>query len=262
MQTNPVVIVTGATTGIGRATAIEFARSGARVVLVARTVAPLHELAAQLVKEGHAALACPADVTLPDTIRQLVERTIEAHGQIDVLVNNAGITAYGPFWEIEPATFDRVMETNFLGAVRCTRAVLPHMIARRAGRIVNISSPAGKRGIPGVSAYSASKFALNGWSEALRVELRPYRIKVVLVLPDQTESELYQRAPVTVSAGGIKDLILRSPRDKADKVARHIFSACRRGQLERYTRWRSRLLIRAQQISPSFVDWVLARLVK
>ncbi len=262
MADGRVVIITGASAGIGRAIAIAYAREGARVVLTARGASALQTLADELTKQGHQAIAVPSDVTLPATFQKVVDATLEAFGQIDVLVNNAGITVYGPFWEVEPERFDAVMETNFLGAVRCTRLVLPHMIRRRSGQIVNISSPAGKRGLPQVSAYCASKFALNGWSEALRVELRAYGVSVVLVLPDQTESELYSRAPSTVSAGPFKEFMLRARRDTADSVARLVLKASRRGRLEQFTRLRSRLLVRLNQLSPALTDWVIAQVLK
>jgi short-subunit dehydrogenase len=185
-----VAIVTGASSGIGEQLARDLAARGARVVLVARREERLRALATALGGEDRAlALAC--DVADRLAVEATVARAVERWGRVDVLVNSAGVARHALFKDEPAETFVRLMATNYLGVVWAIRAVLPPMRARGAGWIVNVSSVAGKLGQPDESAYSASKFAVTGLSEALVYELAPLGIHVTTVYPALVRTEMF-----------------------------------------------------------------------
>jgi short-subunit dehydrogenase len=185
-----VAIVTGASSGIGTQLARDLVARGMRVALVARREDRLLALAAELGGEERAlALAC--DVAVRDAVDAAVARVRARWGRIDLLANNAGAARHALFKDEDPETFVRVMETNYLGVVWTIRAVLPAMRARGEGWIVNVSSVAGKLGQPDESAYSASKFAVTGLSEALGYELAPFGIHVMTVYPALVRTEMF-----------------------------------------------------------------------
>jgi len=178
-----VVLITGASSGIGLACAEQLCREGYRVYGASRSMAatPASEPPAGLERLG-------MDVTQAASVREAVDRVVSAEGRIDVLVNNAGYGLAGAFEELAPDEIQLQLETNFFGYLRVTQAVLPVMRRRGRGLIVNISSLAGLLGIPFQSMYSASKFAIEGWSEALRLELAGHNIAVVLVEPGDLQT--------------------------------------------------------------------------
>lgn len=173
------VIVTGASAGLGRALARDFAAAGWIVAAVARSEAALADLAG----EAAGVTALPCDVTDPAAVAEMTARALSLTGRIDALVNCAGIDRPGPIEELDPAEWQRILAVNLSGAFLCARAVVPAMKAAGAGRIVNVGSVAGKRGAPGAVAYCATKAGLGGLSEALALELRPHGIAVTLVSP-------------------------------------------------------------------------------
>ena len=179
--TNKTVIITGASTGIGRATAFAFHDAGARLVLAARSTAVLEQLSTDL-GGPERALPVTTDVSEPDQCQALIDRAVAQFGGVDVLVNNAGMVVSGHFEHLLPGDTERQFAVNFFGVVYCTRAALPHLKQSR-GVIVNISSVAGFFGTPTASAYSASKAALNSLGQSLRAELKPYGIGVSTVCP-------------------------------------------------------------------------------
>lgn len=179
--TDKIVIITGASTGIGRATAIAFRAAGARVAIAARSVDQLEQLASKLGGPDYA-LPAPTDVAEPDQCQALIEHTVAHFGGIDVLVNNAGMVVSGLFEYLEPGDMERQFAVNFFGVVNCIRAALPHLKQSR-GVIVNVSSVAGFIGTPTSGAYSASKAALNSLGQSLAIELKPYGIGVSTVCP-------------------------------------------------------------------------------
>ncbi len=177
------IIITGASSGIGRALAVALAERGAHLALAARRKEPLEALVTTCREHGGDALAVPTDVTDPEACRVLVERTVEAFGGVDVLVNNAGISMWARFDEVRDlSVFERLVRVNYLGAVYCTHYALPHVRARR-GLLVAISSLSGKTGVPTRSGYAASKHALQGFFDSLRVELRHTGVDVLTVSP-------------------------------------------------------------------------------
>ncbi len=183
-----VVLITGASRGIGRAIARAASARGAAVGLVARSADELDSLAAQL--DGQSK-AVPADISDPDSVEHAVNEIEAELGPIDIIVNNAGAGAYGAFVDESPETFERLLATNYLGGVHVTRAVLPGMISRRRGHIVTVGSVAGRIGAPFEAAYAATKFAQTGLSEALAVELSGVGVGVTLVNPGLVETDFF-----------------------------------------------------------------------
>lgn len=188
-----VALVTGCSSGFGLRSAVGLARAGFRVVATMRNLGRRGELDAALQRAGVSAQVVPLDVCDARACADTVAHVEREQGPVAVLVNNAGIAIGGFFEQISDAELRQQFETNFFGAVTLMRAVLPAMRSRRRGRIINVSSLNGQVSFPGLSGYAASKFALEGLSEALRVEMRPWGIKVVLVEPGIFKTDLYGR---------------------------------------------------------------------
>jgi short-subunit dehydrogenase len=179
-----VAIITGASSGIGWELALQLAGQGAWLTLAARREELLEELAEECRERGGRVLVVPTDVAEEEQCKRLIERAVEEYGRIDTLFNNAGITIWAKFEEMEVLfPFEKVMKVNYLGSVYCTRYALPYLKESK-GRIVAVSSLAGKTGVPFRSGYSASKFALVGFFETLRIELAQYGVSVTLIYPD------------------------------------------------------------------------------
>lgn len=192
--TGKVVIITGASEGIGRALALALAPQKPKLVLAARNVARLEELKGEVEALGASALIVPTDVTDQEACKALIDTTVAQLGGIDVLVNNAGGTMWTLLEEIEDISiFERLMRLNYLGSVYPTFFAVPHL-KRSKGRIVGISSVAGLIGVPTRTAYSASKHAMFGFFDSLRVELQGTGVSVTMVAPDFVVSEIHRRA--------------------------------------------------------------------
>lgn len=179
----PIALITGATQGIGRATALALGRAGYVVGLCARTESSIEDLVSDLLREGIEAAGAAADVGHPDQAQRAVDDLTRALGPADVLVNNAGILIAKPFLELTLDDWDATMATNVRSLYLMTRAVLPAMRRRRSGTIVNVASLAGRNGFAGGTAYTASKHAVLGFSRSLMLELRKEDIRVITVLP-------------------------------------------------------------------------------
>ncbi len=184
-----VVIVTGASSGIGLATVRQFGMKGSRVVMAARNEGKIRKLEATLRKEGMEVYAVVTDVQKEEDCRHLIEETIDKYGRIDILINNAGISMRAVFGELSLEVFRKVMQTNFWGAVYCTHYALPYLLESR-GSVAAVSSLAGLQALPGRTAYSASKFALHGFLEALRLEYRRQGLHVFLIAPGFTSTNI------------------------------------------------------------------------
>jgi short-subunit dehydrogenase len=182
------ILITGASHGIGRALAEAAAARGAKVIAVARSEDQLEELAGKVRAQGGSIVTVTGDITDADDRRRMVDAAIQHLGGIDILVNNAGIGATGHFADAGPDRLRKIMEVNFFGLTETTRAFLPLLRQGKQPAIVNISSIAGKRGIPARSEYSASKFAVQGFSEALRAEVAKDGIDVLIVCPGLTQT--------------------------------------------------------------------------
>jgi dehydrogenase/reductase SDR family protein 7B len=225
-MSHPVILITGGTSGIGRACALEFGRAGYQVAITGRDLARLQETAGALAAAGISHHTVQADVGDEAAAARAVEETIARFGRLDVLMNNAGISMRARFQDAELDVIKRLMQTNFFGAVFTTKFALPYLLESK-GSIVGISSIAGHRGLPGRTGYSASKFALNGFLEALRTELLPQGVHVLTAAPGFTASNIRQ---VALAADGSAQG--ESPRDEqqmmtSEEVARHLLAAVR-----------------------------------
>jgi 3-oxoacyl-[acyl-carrier protein] reductase len=182
-------LITGSGKGIGRAIAMALAREGVNVGLLSRTENDLQQVAAEIRPFGVKTSVATADVADINAVNNAVEKVQSDLGFIHILINNAGMFSFGGFLQLEPAEWERIIKVNLLGVYYVTRAVLPAMIDKQTGDIVNISSTAGQRGSVDTSAYSASKFGLNGLSESLMLELRKHNVRVNLLTPSTIDTE-------------------------------------------------------------------------
>lgn len=183
-------LVTGAGKGIGRAVAIALAKEGVHVALMARTEEQLNEVADEAKALGVKVAVVVADVADMDAVNAAVEKAKATLGPMDILINNAGTAKFGKFLELDPADWERNIQVNLMGVYYVTRAVLPDMIDRKTGDIINISSTAGQRGAAVTSAYSASKFAVMGLTESLMQEVRKHNIRVSALTPSTVVTDL------------------------------------------------------------------------
>ncbi len=222
-----IAVVTGGGRGIGAAIAGGLARLGASVIVSGRTPAPLDQTVQTITREGHRAEAFACDVTSPESVQRLAEHVQNKFGRLDVLVNNAGIGGFAtPLHQLPIEDWDRILNTNLRGVFYTIRALAPVMIARKSGHIVNISSLAGKNALPSGAAYAASKWGLNGLSYSVAEELRAHNIRVAVICPGSTNTELSPHAgkdparmlqPEDV-AHVVEMLVTQSPRSFASEV--------------------------------------------
>ncbi len=203
-----VIIITGAGRGIGRATAIRFAREGARVVIFSRTAATLAQVAREIEGEGHSVLSMAGDVSSEEDVVGLFHRVMERYGRVDALVNCAGIVAVRPFVDMDAATWDHVISVNLRGTFLCCREAFRVMAAQRSGVIINFSSLSGVKGVekfPGLSAYNVSKAGVASLTEILAVEGKPHNIRVCAVSPGAVDTEMLRQAAPHLQAGMTPD---------------------------------------------------------
>ncbi|MGV3656669.1 MAG: SDR family oxidoreductase [Chitinophagaceae bacterium] len=217
-----VVVVTGGTDGIGRALVEQLLMRGARVATCGRNHDKLYQLQSEYA--SYPLLTIVADVSNENDCRRFIERTMKAYGAIDILINNAGISMRAELKELQPNVLRTVMDINFFGTVYCTRYALD-AIMQRQGIIVGISSIAGYRGLPGRSGYSASKFALQGWLEAIRTELLHEGVHVMWVSPGFTSSNIRHAALVKDGSAQGATPLNEGKLMTADECARRILRA-------------------------------------
>lgn len=251
-----VVIITGASAGIGQALALACSRRGARVVLSARSEPALQEGQRAIIAEGGRAIAIRADVTSTEDIQGLIEGTLKEWGRIDVLVNNAGFGLWAPFDQLPLEELRRNFETNVFGAVACSQAVIPHMRKQGHGLIVNIESIVALRAMPVSAGYSASKHALHAFSEAMRVELAAEKIRVLSVCPGLIATSFHKNR---VQVGGDMDPAPQWLHLSADVCALKIVRAMESNRSQIVVAGHAKLLAIAQRISPRFLDWFFAK---
>jgi hypothetical protein len=253
-----VVLITGASSGFGAHAAQLFAKEGASVVLAARRINRLQDLAGQIQEQGGEALAVPVDVSQPAEIENMVQTVLEIYERVDILFNNAGFGRLD-FLENLTATRDVEMQVaiNLVGTILVTRVVLPYMMRRRQGHIINMSSVAGYIGAPSYTVYAATKFGMRGFTEALRREAAPFGIKVTGIYPGPAATEFGLH---TGSAGFKKKFKVPSWAEMtSEEVARKVVQAAKHPRRTVIMPWWFQPAIWANYLVPGVVDWVIRR---
>ena len=251
-----VIAITGASAGIGRATALRMARDGAAVAICARRADRLDAVAAEIVAAGGQALPMAADVTRAGDMDAFVARTLGRFGRLDVMMCNAGFGIAGAIDEIGPEQMQKLMDINYTGTYHATRAALPVFRRQGSGHIIIVSSIVGKRGVPYMGAYSATKFAQVGLAECLRSELLDTGIHVSVVYPVSTETEFFD---VMSRETGTTVTRAYGPRQSVDVVADAIARAIRRPIPEIYPHAKSRALVVLNALAPGVTDRIVKR---
>lgn len=252
-----VAIITGASFGIGREMGRVFAREGARVVLAARSADALNSLADDICRAGGEALVVPTDVSVRADAQGMVDKTMEKFGRVDILINNAGIGLYGRVENITDKGLERIFAVNLYGPLYCIQAVLPIMKKQGSGQIVNISSVAGKRGMPNDGAYAMTKFGLQALSESLRVEVKRAGIEVISVCPGLIRTDFPRHA---MREGGARPAFsMRFRRMTAEQAAWKILRACERHKREIILTFGGKALVRINHWFPRLTDWIASK---
>ena len=256
------VLITGASEGIGRALALELAAQGARLVLNARSEARLREAARDCARFGAEVVAIPGDVAQRQDCQRMVEGAIGRFGRLDTLVNNAGITMWARFDAVQDfSVFERLLAVNYLGAVYLTAAALPHLKQAR-GLIVAVASIAGLTGVPERTGYAASKHAMVGFFESLRIELRGSGVAVSIIAPDFVASQIHRRA-VGPDGKPLGQTPMQESRIMtAEACARLMVRAMQRRQRLAILSPRGRLGRWARLIAPAWVDGIAQRAIR
>ncbi len=249
-----VVIVTGASSGIGEAIAREFAKNGSKVILAARSEGRLADIVAELKALNYEATFVKTDVSIEEDCKNLIKITIEKYGTVNILVNNAGLSMRASFAEVEMKVLHRLMDVNFWGTVYCTKYALPYLIEQK-GSLIGVSSVAGFHGLPGRTGYSASKFAIHGLLETIRIENLKKGLHVMIIAPGFTSTEIRTHA---LTANGSEQGI--SPLDEKklmspEYVAKWLLKGIRKKKRNKLLTWYGQLTALFQRILPTFVDW-------
>ncbi|NTX07156.1 SDR family oxidoreductase [Myxococcus sp. CA040A] len=252
-----VVLITGASSGIGRAAARAYAAAGAHVVLAARRLERLEDVAREVESLGVRALSVRCDVTRSEDVEHLMRETHAAFGGLDVLVNNAGQGLYGPLASISEEQLRQVFELNVFALWRVTRAALPLLRGRRGAQVVNVSSVLGHRGLPLLGGYCASKAAVNAMTESLRTELATEGIRVLLVSPGFTESEFREHR---LNAEGWAQEAVPLKAMSSEEVAQSMVRASVRGRRDTILTLPGRVMVLANRFVPGLFDRVAHRM--
>ncbi len=248
-----VVVITGASSGIGKALAKACAKENAKVVLAARREEKLAKIASKLKSKGVEVLICPTDVSIESDCKRLVDSAMAEFGRIDVLVNNAGISMRAMFKDLDLQVLKNVMDVNFWGTVYCSKYALEPLL-KSEGALVGISSVAGYRGLPGRTGYSASKFAMHGFLEALRTEHYKDPIDILLVCPGFTASEIREAA---LTADGKKQGQSPKKEEKmmtAEEVADEIIQSIKKAKRSTVLTSQGKLTVLLNRWAPGFMD--------
>lgn len=252
-----IIIVTGASAGIGRATAVSLSQLGANVILTARRQERLENLAAELVPNPGRCLIVPGDIGDPTFARELVERTVAEFGRVDVLINNAGVGHKSALADMPLADAQTIWNVNVIGLLAATQAALPHMQRQGYGQIINVSSIVGQRPLPLSGVYCASKTAVNFLSRSLRMELRGTGITVTLIYPGLTATEFGEAKLGEPSANrlGLRGI-------PPQHVAAKIVSAIQKNRTEVYATPVAWVIAHSSRLFPRTLDWLIARGMK
>lgn len=249
-----VVLITGASSGFGEDAAWLFAQEGCKVVLAARRIDRLRNLAAKIQDAGGEAIAVPVDIVNPDEVDNMVQTAIDLYDRIDILFNNAGMGRVGWYEEHEPdRDIDLLIKVNLIGTMRVTRMVLPHMVARREGHIINMISVAGLISPPLITSYSASKFGLKAFNHSLRREVAPFGIKVSAIYPGPASTEFGSHVGKNAAYRSVRASL--GGRLTSGYVAKRVLDVAKRPRKGLVIPWWFHFVIALETYFPFLVDW-------
>ncbi len=253
---NKVVLITGASSGFGEEAAFLFAQEGCKVVLAARRMDRLQNLAEKIQVVGGEAMAIPVDIVNPAEVENLVQSTLDLYGRIDILFNNAGIGRVDWF---ENHTLERdiatLIQVNLIGLMQVTRVVLPHMLARREGHIINMASVAGLIASPLIASYAASKHGVRAFTDALRREVAPLGIKVSGIYPGPAATEFGQHIGRNEAYSSVRSRF--KSRMSSEYVARRVVDVAKHPRRSLVIPWWFRIIATFDMLFPVVVDWIL-----
>lgn len=248
-----VVLITGASSGFGEDAALLFAKEGCKVALAARRIDRLQNLAGKIQDAGGEAMALPVDIVEAADIQNMVESTIDLYGHIDILFNNAGMGKVEWFEKHDPVRdIETLMRVNLVGLMQVTREVLPHMLKRRQGHIINMISVAGLIAVPLSSGYSASKFGVKAFTDALRREVAPLGIQVSGIYPGPAKTEFGQHVGTNKAYSKVRSFL--GARMSSAYVAQRVVDVAKRPRRSLIIPWRFRLVVLLDMFFPALVD--------
>jgi len=255
--TSKVAIITGASSGIGKALAVKFAKEKFQLVLTARNLARLFEVKNEIERMHNVRVLCiSGEISSEEFCKRLIKETLEHFGRIDVLVNNAGISMRGLFQETQTAVLKKLMDVNFWGSVYCTQFALPSLLENK-GSIIGISSIAGIKGLPGRSGYSASKFALQGFLESVRIENRKRGLHILIACPGYTASNIRNVALNSQGEPQGETPLNENKLMSAERVSEHIYNAYIHKKKYLVLTTEGKLLSLINKFSIRLSDWIV-----
>ena len=253
---NKIVLITGASSGIGKQTAIEFAKLGSNIILVARRKDKLQQVENELKKFNVTTLICSCDVSKKEQVEIMSKTVLEKFNSVDILVNNAGFAIYGSIFDLSIDDIKSQMETNYFGMIYCTKNFLPSMIKKKSAHIVNVASVAASFGLPGIASYCASKFAMLGFSEGLKHELKDTGVGITVVSPIMVKTNFFEHP-------SFEKMPKYSPTSLNSKtVAKAIVKAANSSRLEIITPSIIRIAVWLKQTFPYFINPILGKSFK
>lgn len=251
-----VVLITGASSGFGEDAGRLFAKEGCRVVLAARRLERLQSLAEEIQNAGGEALAIPVDVNEPAEINVMVQTVLDLYGRIDILFNNAGFGSVDWFEDLDPVrNIETIIRVNLIGTMLVTHAVIGHMLKRRTGHIINMSSVAGLIAPPLLSNYSASKYGIRAFTDSLRREVAPFGIRVSGIYPGWAATEFWKVIQANRSKQPEREF--KYPQLASEYVAKRVVKVAKRPVRSLVIPWWYRIITGFDTIFPIFVDWIL-----
>ena len=254
---NKVVLITGASSGIGKQTAIEFAKSGSSIILVARRKNKLEQVENELKQFNVNTLVCACDVSKKDQVEELSKIVLQKFDSIDILVNNAGFAIYGSVSDLSIDEIESQMETNYFGMIYCVKNFLPLMLKKKSGHIVNVASVGASFSVPGVSSYCATKFAMLGFSEGLKHELYGTGVGLTVVSPIMVRTPLFEHPSFTNFSKFSTGVSLSS-----ETVAKTIIKASNSSRLEIVVPSVARAAIWFKQTFPFLINPIIGRIFR
>jgi len=253
---NKIILITGASSGIGKQTAIEFAKKGANLILVARRKNKLELIANELEKFNITILVCQCDVSDKVQVKNMSKIVLEKFGTLDILVNNAGFAIYGSVSELSIDEIESQMKTNYFGMIYCIKNFLPHMLKKKSGHIVNVASVAASFGLPGITSYCGSKFAMLGFSEGLKHELKNSGVDITVVSPIMVKTNFFNHSSFEKMSSNFTFSL------NSKTVAKSILQASNSPRLEIIVPSFMRGVIWLKNTFPYFINPIMGKLFK